>query len=155
MVIKRAIRSVVGLFKRLENWSAKNGEKVYEAVEEPAEGGFDEIHSVWDYLKFRSNTQAFHLAGALGFDEWVAMEEIRRRIKELFGADYKNERSLYPYLKTLTDIVLIENNSIGGRMQWRKHDLLVKVEKKDGKKRIVVAEARAEKKREKERKENE
>lgn len=146
MVFKKLVRGFFGLFKRVDSWSAQNNEGVYEVKEVGEEGSVDEIHSVWDYLKFRPNTQAFHLASALGFDEWVDMNEIRRRIKELFGAEYKNERSLYPYLKTLTDVGLMENSSIGGRMQWRKHDLLVKVDKKQGEKKAVLVEAESRKK---------
>ena len=74
------------------------------------------------------------------------MGEIRRRIGELFGAEYKNERSLYPYLKTLTDIGLMENSSVGGRMRWRKQDLLVRIEKQGGKK-VFIVEAETKKKR--------
>ena len=68
------------------------------------------------------------------------MDEIRRRIFELFQTDYENERSLYPYLKTMVDIGLIESNSIGGRRKWRKKDLLVKLEKeeKEEKKETVL-----------------
>lgn len=150
MVFKRIARSIFSLFHKVDAWSSNNGEKVYKTEELAKNAGFDEIHSVWDYLNFRLNTQAFHLSSVLGFDEWADMTEIRRRIKEFFGAEYKNERSLYPYLKTLTDIGLMESTSIGGRMQWRKHDLLVKVSKKEGEKQAVSIEARAEKKREKE-----
>lgn len=57
------------------------------------------------------------------------MQEIRRRIKELFGIEYKNERSLYPYLKTLVDINLIETTNIGGRRKWRKKELLFEIVK--------------------------
>jgi len=146
MIIKRVIRGIIGLFRKAENWSQQNEEKIYTVEETAPISQFDEIHSVWDYLKFKPNTQAFHLSSALGFDEWVDMNEIRRRIKELFGAEYKNERSLYPYLKTLTDIGLMENNSIGGRMQWRKHDLIIKIEKKNGEKKIVIAETKQVKK---------
>ena len=150
MVFKKLVRGLFGLFKRADDWSTQDNEKVYEVKELDEESSIDEIHSVWDYLKFRPHTQAFHLSSALGFDEWVDMNEIRRRIKELFGVEYKNERSLYPYLKTLTDIGLMENSSIGGRMQWRKRDLLVKVDKKqDGKKAVIVTEAQFEKKKEK------
>ena len=129
MVLKRIVRKIVGMFHHLEDWSAQGEEKTYQ-IEEGTEGNPEEIHGIWDYLKFRPNTQAFHLASVLGFDEWVDMGEIRRRVKEIFGVEYKNERSLYPYLKTLTDMDLMESSSIGGRMQWRKHDLLIKVGKK-------------------------
>lgn len=89
-----------------------------------------EIHSVWDFLQFNDNTQAFHLSSVIRFDEWVSMDEIRRRIWELFQIDYKNERSLYPYLKTMVDLGLIETSNIGGKRKWRKRDLLIKLEKK-------------------------
>ncbi len=146
MVFKRVVRGIIGFFRRMDDWSAQSKEKVYEAEEVGEESSVDEIHNVWDYLKFRPNTQAFHLASALGFEDWVDMNEIRRRIKELFGVEYKNERSLYPYLKTLTDIGLMESTSIGGRMQWRKYDLLVKVEKKQREKKATVIEVKERKK---------
>ncbi len=90
----------------------------------------EDIHSIWDYLKFQENTQAFHLVNIVGFDEWVDMEEIRRRILELFNIEYKNERSLYPYLKTLTDIGFFETNNVGGRRKWRKKDLIFRTKNK-------------------------
>jgi hypothetical protein len=89
-----------------------------------------EIHSIWDFLQFNENTQASHLSSVIRFDEWVSMDEIRRRIWELFQIDYKNERSLYPYLKTMVDLGLIETSNIGGKRKWRKRDLLIKIEKK-------------------------
>ena len=89
-----------------------------------------EIASIWDYLAFNENTQAAHLASVIRFDEWVSMDEIRRRIWELFQIDYKNERSLYPYLKTMVDLGLIETSNIGGKRKWRKKDLLIKIDKK-------------------------
>ena len=96
----------------------------------------EEIHSVWDYIKLNENTQAFHLSAVLGFEEWISMDEILRRIKELFGMDYKNDRSLYPYIKTLVDIGLVETTNVGGKKRWRKKDILIKVkgEKKEKKK---------------------
>lgn len=148
MVFKKIVRGIIGLFHQMDDWSAKKEEKTYHIEKAPDEEKVDEIHSVWDYLNFRPNTQAFHLASVLGFDEWVDMNEIRRRIKEIFGAEYKNERSLYPYLKTLTDMGLIESSSIGGRMQWRKHDLLIKVSDKNEKTmKAAMVEAQTAKKR--------
>lgn len=88
-----------------------------------------EIRSIWDFLQFNEHTQAFHLASVIRFDEWVTMEEVRRRIFDLFQVDYENERSLYPYLKTMVDVGLIESNNIGGKRKWRKKDLLIKIEK--------------------------
>ena len=102
-----------------------------------------EVRSIWDFLQFNEHTQAFHLASVIRFDEWATMDEIRRRIFELFQIDYENERSLYPYLKTMVDIGLIETNNIGGKRKWRKKDLLIKIEKeeKEGQKQESLAEA--------------
>jgi hypothetical protein len=90
----------------------------------------DEIYNLWDYLEFQVNTQAFHVSKVIGFDEWVTMDEIRRRIMELFNVNYKNERSLYAYIKTMVDCGLLETTSIGGKRKWRKRDLLIKLKKK-------------------------
>ena len=90
----------------------------------------EEIHSVWDYIKLNENTQAFHISSVIGFEEWIPMEEILRRIKELFGMDYKNKRSLYPYVKTLVDCGLVETSSVGGKKKWRKKDVLIKIRRK-------------------------
>ena len=90
-----------------------------------------EVRSIWDFLQFNEHTQAFHLASVIRFDEWATMDEIRRRIFELFQVDYENERSLYPYLKTMVDIGLFETNNIGGKRKWRKKDLLIKIEKEE------------------------
>lgn len=99
-----------------------------------------EIYSLWDYLQFNEHTQAFHLASVIRFDEWVTMDEIRRRIFDIFQITYENERSLYPYLKTMVDVGLIENNNIGGKRRWRKKDLLVKIEKKVEKEKEIEKE---------------
>src|SRR3989344_500258 len=90
----------------------------------------EEIHSVWDYIKLNENTQALHISAVLGFEEWISMEEILRRIKEIFSMDYKNKRSLYPYVKTLVDCGLVETNSVGGIKKWRKKDVLIKIKRK-------------------------
>ena len=125
MVIKKIVRSFIEIFKRLELWSSEEQEKVYFQPAKPA-GGLEEIHSIWDYIRFKENTQAFHMAKVLGFEEWVDMAEIRRRIKEVFGVEYKNERSLYPYIKTMDDLGLMESTNAGGRRQWRKKDILIR-----------------------------
>ncbi len=98
---------------------------IYHDAEQP-----EEIHSVWDYIKLNENTQAFHICAVLGFEEWVPMDEILRRIKEVFGMDYKNDRSLYPYIKTLVDVGLVETSSVGGKKKWRKRDVLIKAKTK-------------------------
>ena len=97
----------------------------------------EEIHSIWDYIKMNEHTQAAHISSVLGFDEWISMEEILRRIREIFGMDYKNDRSLYPYIKTLVDVGLIETSSAGGKKKWRKRDVLIKLK---GKKQVAEEE---------------
>lgn len=91
------------------------------------------IHSLWDFLVFQENTQAYHIVNVVGFDEWVDMEEIRRRIKEIFNVEYLNERSLYPYIKTLVDIGFLETINVGGRRKWKKRELLIEVTETDRK----------------------
>jgi len=106
-----------------------------------------QIRSLWDFLQFNEHTQAYHLASVIRFDEWTTMDEIRRRIFDLFQVDYENERSLYPYLKTMVDIGLVETNNIGGKRKWRKKDLLIKIEKEEKeaeKEKEAVLEAKAE-----------
>ncbi len=98
---------------------------VYEALP-----GQEEVHTLWDYLEFQDNTQASHVVKVLGFEEWIDMEEIRRRIRELFGISYENDRSLYPYIKTLVDVGLLEINNVGGKRKWRKRELLVRLKAK-------------------------
>jgi len=106
-------------------------ESIY--LEEEAE----EFHSIWDYIKFNENSQAAHISSVLGFDEWISMDEILRRIREIFRMDYKNDRSLYPYIKTLVDVGLVETNNVGGKKRWRKKDTLIKLR---GKEKISVKE---------------
>lgn len=88
----------------------------------------EQVHSIWDYISFTAHSQAFHICNVLGFEEWVSMDEILRRIKELFGAEYKNDRSLYPYIKTLVDCTLLETTGFGGKKHWRKKELLIRIE---------------------------
>ncbi len=133
MMIKKIFAGLAGLFQKLgEEDIQKN---IYEEIEEKEDEKEDlEIYRLWDYLTFDENTQAYHITEVVGFDEWVNMHEIRRRIEELFGGEYKNKRSLYPYIKTLVDINLFETRSIGGRRKWRKKELLFKIDKKKAKK---------------------
>ncbi len=95
-----------------------------------SENEIEEIHSIWDYVKLSENSQASHIAAVLGFEEWITMEEILRRIKEIFGMSYQNDRSLYPYIKTLVDVGLVETVNIGGKKKWRKKDVLIKLKGK-------------------------
>jgi DNA-binding PadR family transcriptional regulator len=82
---------------------------------------------MWDHLTFKEGTQAHHITKVLDYEEWISMEEILRRVNELFGILYQNERSLYPYLKTLVDAGLLEANMVGGKMKWRKKNLIITV----------------------------
>lgn len=147
MVIKRIVKLFFKIVKRMEKWS-EDPEKL--SIYTPLEGGETEkkeIISVWDVLKFKENTQAYHLNNVIGFEEWIDMEEIRRRVKELFLVEYKNFRSLYPYLKTLVDLGLMETTSAGGRRKWRKVMLLVEANKEEKKKEEI--RVRMEKKKDK------
>lgn len=101
-----------------------------ETIEKNTELIIEEIHSIWDYLKITENTQAAHILSVVGFEEWITMEEILRRIKEIFGVDYKNKRSLYPHVKTLVDIGLLETISVGDKKKWRKREVLIKLKSK-------------------------
>jgi len=103
-------------------------ETIYEDEERET---VSKIYSLWDYLNLIENTQAHHILSVIGFDEWVPMDEIKRRIQELFVIDYKNDRSLYPYIKTLVDVGLLETTNVGGKRKWRKRDLIVKFKEKD------------------------
>ena len=101
--------------------------------EKPEEDIF-EIHSIWDHLNFQENSQAYHVSKVINFDEWVTMDEIRRRIFELFGIEYKNSKSLYAYIKTMVDCGLLEVTDIGGKRKWRKKDLIIKIKRKNAEK---------------------
>jgi len=114
------------IFKKENDLHKIAPDSIYESEEESIE----EIHSIWDYVRLNDNSQASHIAAVLGFDEWISMEEILRRIRELFQMNYKNDRSLYPYIKTLVDIGLVETNNVGGKKKWRKRDILIKLEGK-------------------------
>jgi hypothetical protein len=116
-----------GFFRKEQKIEEKKPENQIVSVTKKA----FEVRSIWDFLQFNEHTQAFHLASVIRFDEWATMDEIRRRIFDLFQVDYENERSLYPYLKTMVDIGIIETNNIGGKRKWRKKDLLIKIEKEE------------------------
>ena len=128
---KVVMMGILERIKKLFGMTAKVEQKAPEMVAVSVAPKAFEVRSIWDFLQFNEHTQAFHLASVIRFDEWVTMDEIRRRIFELFQVDYENERSLYPYLKTMVDIGLIETNSIGGKRKWRKKDLLIKIEKEE------------------------
>jgi hypothetical protein len=134
---------IIDFIRQMLGIKAKMQEKVVQTAQVSTSQKTLEVRSIWDFLQFNEHTQAFHLASVIRFDEWATMDEIRRRIFDLFQVDYENERSLYPYLKTMVDIGLIETNNIGGKRKWRKKDLLIKLEKeeKEAQKEQVLAQA--------------
>jgi hypothetical protein len=141
------INKIINLFK-LNKTTEKpkkeeNKEKIYNEKEEEKETLDEkeiEILSIWDIIKCNEHTQAYHLVSVIPFDEWIDMFEIKRRIWDLFQIEYKNDRSLYPYLKTMVDLGLIETNNIGGKRKWRKKDLLIESSKKKEKEKISIEE---------------
>ncbi|MFH1256366.1 MAG: hypothetical protein V1494_03670 [Candidatus Diapherotrites archaeon] len=142
--MKSVIRFILRAFNRVSTWAAID-EKKEQKSESPSKKPEElEIQSIWNYLSFNDNTQAFHLAGIIGFEEWVTMDEIRRRIEEVYQTRYLNDRSLYPYIKTLVDCGLFETTNVGGRRKWRKKELLLKL--KALQKREEEEEAQAEQK---------
>ncbi|HIH15884.1 MAG TPA: hypothetical protein HA252_00580 [Candidatus Diapherotrites archaeon] len=88
------------------------------------------IVNLWDYLAFKENTQAQHIVAVLGFEEWIPMEELCRRIIEVFAVEYENDRSLYPYVKTLVDAGLLETIRTERKQKWRKRALFFRLLKK-------------------------
>jgi len=130
--MKRVVRYFINIFRRISSWAGTDEQKGPQIAkaEAPLRQEELEIQSIWGYLSFNDNTQAFHLNGIIGFEEWITMEEIRRRIEEVYKTRYLNDRSLYPYIKTLADCGLFETSNVGGRRKWRKRELLIKVKAK-------------------------
>lgn len=81
---------------------------------------------IWQYIKPKENTQAEHILSVVSFDDWQDMDDIRKAIKNKFFIEYKHEKSLYPYIKTLVDIGLLEISSVGGKRKWKKKELSIK-----------------------------
>jgi hypothetical protein len=133
-MIKSLLNKLFSFLKKEKK--EKETETIYEDNEKEEAVG---IYSLWDYIDPIENTQAHHILSVIGFDEWVPMEEIKRRIRELFSIDYKNDRSLYPYIKTLVDVGLLETINVGGRRKWRKRDLIIKIKEKEEEKRRLLA----------------
>jgi len=86
---------------------------------------FNKINTIWDVIKIKENTQAEHIIKSLSADQWMDIEDIKRRIKLEFNIEYQNEKSLYPYIKTLTDINLIKVNNTGKKRTWKKNIILI------------------------------
>ncbi len=142
-MIKAVLRSVFKSLSKLQQWaedgSANEGNK-YMTTKQVASKFTEmserknnnsvprfQVVNVWDYLNFKEGSQAHHIIKILDYEEWITMEEILRRVNELFGILYQNERSLYPYLKTLVDSGLLEASMNGGKMRWRKKNLMITV----------------------------
>jgi hypothetical protein len=85
----------------------------------------NEINTIWDIIKIKENTQAEHITKSISADKWVTMDELRQNIKIQFNVEYVNEKSLYPYLKTLVDINLIKMNNIGKKRSWKKNIIII------------------------------
>jgi hypothetical protein len=130
MALKKIIQKILKIFKKSQK--KEENQPIYETEAEEKEETI-KIYSIWDFLNFIENTQAFHLKSVIGFNEWVSMDEIMRRIQEVFNIKYKNERSLYPYIKTMTDIGLLETINVGGKRKWRKKEILIKIKEKEKK----------------------
>ena len=86
------------------------------------------INTIWDVIKARENTQAEHIIACLPDDEWIDMEDLKNRIKLQYNVEYQNEKSLYPYIKTLTDINLIKVNNSGKKRTWKKNIIIIEKE---------------------------
>jgi len=84
-----------------------------------------QISTIWDVIKARENTQAEHIINCLPDDEWIDMEDLKNRIKLQYNVEYQNEKSLYPYIKTLTDINLIKLNNSGKKRTWKKNIIII------------------------------
>jgi len=87
------------------------------------------VDDLWNYIDPMKNTQAYHIISVVGFEEWADMQTIKDRVKQMFFIEYKNEKSLYPYIKTLVDIGLLETNAVGGKRQWKKREILINIKK--------------------------
>jgi hypothetical protein len=99
---------------------------IHNSVDEHEEVMVDDL---WNYIDPMKNTQAYHIISVVGFEEWVDMQTIKDRVKQMFFIEYKNEKSLYPYIKTLVDIGLLETNAVGGKRQWKKREILISIKK--------------------------
>jgi DNA mismatch repair ATPase MutL len=109
------------IFKKEINLNnKKNKEKIY-----TVEQIHNKIKTIWDVLNIKENTQAEHLLSVIPSDEWINMDDIKKRINLEFNIEYKNSKSLYPYLKTLTDINLIKVNNTGRKRSWKKNIIIL------------------------------
>ncbi|MDO8428352.1 MAG: hypothetical protein Q7S92_04010 [Candidatus Diapherotrites archaeon] len=128
MIFKTIVRKCLNALDRLKEWSNETKYKEPRKKVENSENKQERrIFSLWDFVDFQNDTQADHLVKVVGFEEFVDMDEIRRRIREVLQIEYKNERSLYPYIKTLADTGFLETSNVGGRRKWRKRELMFEI----------------------------
>ena len=157
MVIKILIRSLFNAMNKIKTWSETEKTKEEKPIyANPSETLFSEtpdeldcaldtvlekktVFSLWDFVSFKEGSQAEHLISVVGFDEWLSMDEIRHRIESFLGVAYKNQRSLYPYIKTLVDCGFFDATSVGGIRKWRKKDYLIDLAVLDKKEKKSVS----------------
>lgn len=118
---------IFGIFKKKESVDIVNTEKksTENATIFSHTKNVDSYTDIWHYIKPKENTQAYHVLSVIGFEDWIDMEDIRKKIKDGFFIEYQHEKSLYPYIKTLVDIGLLETNSVGGKRKWKKKELVI------------------------------
>ncbi|HOZ35712.1 MAG TPA: hypothetical protein PLK55_01875 [archaeon] len=110
--------------KTVDNEKEINHTKIYDVSKISSK----KINTIWDVIKARENTQAEHIIACLPDDEWIDMEDLKNRIKLQYNVEYQNEKSLYPYIKTLTDINLIKVNNSGKKRTWKKNIIIIEKE---------------------------
>lgn len=110
--------------KTIENEKEVDHTKIYDISKISSK----KINTIWDVIKARENTQAEHIIACLPDDEWIDMEDLKNRIKLQYNVEYQNEKSLYPYIKTLTDINLIKVNNSGKKRTWKKNIIILEKE---------------------------
>lgn len=119
-----------GIFKKTDSTKIINVEEKHNENKAVyvSNKNIDSYADIWHYIKPKENTQAYHVLSVINFEEWTDMDEIRKKIKDTFFIEYQHEKSLYPYIKTLVDIGLLETNSVGGKRKWKKKELVVKTQ---------------------------
>lgn len=110
----------------------QNSEQKLKTTQEPPVKIYDvtridssKINTIWDVIKPKENTQAEHIINCLLDDQWMDMDELKQRIKLQYNIEYQNEKSLYPYIKTLTDINLVKLNNTGKKRTWKKNIIFI------------------------------
>lgn len=149
MVIKSIVKAIVRGLLKIKQWAEEEQveESIYKQDTAKEMQETKTIISIWDILEFKEGSQADHLNQVTSFDEWLSMNEIRQRIESFLNVKYKNQRSLYPYLKTLVDCGFFETSNVGGLRKWRKKDKLIEIDIKkrevnEKKKNVIVIKER-------------